>query len=222
MTDQAERERAKARFARYCALLLEWNAKFNLTAITDPADVEIKHFVDSLNGRRFLFDGAKVCDVGAGAGFPSLPLAIVFPHVVFTLVDALAKRVSFLNEVIADLKLTNCRALHARAEDFAARDRERYDLCVARAVAALNTLSEYCLPLVKIGGKMIAYKGASAQEECAAARGAIAKLGGDAPQLFDCDLPNGDRRTLISVQKIAPTPKMYPRGGNKPKLKPLT
>lgn len=218
---ESERNAALDKFGLFYDLLLQWNSKFNLTAITAPEDVEIKHFIDSLSGYSQLASCRNICDIGAGAGFPGLMLAIIMPDAKFTLVDSLSKRVKFLNEAISTLQLTNCVALHNRAEDFAAQYRESFDACVARAVASLPTLSEYCLPLLKIGGLFLAYKGSNWQEEVAQSGRAIALMGGILldPKLFT--LPNGDFRALICVEKRSSTPKNFPRGGNKPKSDPI-
>lgn len=209
-------------FCRYLDLLFEWNGRFNLTAITDRAEAEVKHIVDSLLGAEFLH-GDTVLDVGAGAGFPSLPLAVARPNIRFTLVDSLGKRVRFLETVIAELGLSNATAVHARAEDLPKGT--RYGTVTARAVAPLNVLAEYCLPFVETGGIMLAYKGPSAKEEVDAAKNAVRILGGDTPEIFTKTLCATGRepigRTFVVIKKTRPTPAAYPRGGNKPRLKPL-
>ncbi len=208
------------KFEKYFELLVEWNEKFNLTSITQKDEVEQKHFVDSLLGLDFINSGDKVCDIGSGAGFPSIPLAIVKPDCNFTLVDSLAKRVGFLNEVVDQLALSNCTCLHSRAEDFAANHKD-FDICVARAVAPLPTLLEYTLPLLKVGGKLVAYKGSNVQEEIVSSSKALDTLKGKIIEKVDTCLPNGDYRCILIVQKYAPTPKGFPRGKNKPRQNPL-
>ncbi|MDE5618442.1 MAG: 16S rRNA (guanine(527)-N(7))-methyltransferase RsmG, partial [Clostridia bacterium] len=168
----------KKKFSAYYDMLIEWNNKFNLTAITDKDEVYEKHFIDSMLGAEFIPKCANVCDIGSGAGFPAIPLAMLKSGAKFTAVDSLNKRIAFLKEVIAALDIDNCCACHSRAEDWARMHRESYDVCVARAVAPLNILAEYCLPLVKTGGIMLAYKGGDSDEEVNAARNAVDILGG--------------------------------------------
>ncbi len=209
------------KFSRFLDLLSEWNGKFNLTAITDREDAEIKHIIDSLLGAEFI-RGDSVLDIGAGAGFPSIPLAIAMPDKKFTLVDSLNKRVGFLNAAITELGLDNVTALHSRAEDL---PRTLYDTVTARAVAPMNVLAEYCLPFVRTGGVMLAYKGSTVAGELAEAQNAIRVLGGGQPQVYTKTLCATGRepvgRTFVVIEKLRPSPHAYPRGGNKPRLKPL-
>lgn len=207
-------------FERYYALLLEWNERFNLTAITDRRDVFVKHFLDSISAAPLIPQNASVLDIGAGAGFPSLPLKIARDDLTVTCVDSVNKKVTFLDAVIDELGLKNARAIHSRAEDL---PKTGYDVVVSRAVASLNVLCEYCLPFVKIGGALIAYKSEKADEELAAATNAIKLLGGKMKELRDVsDFVGGETtRKLIVIEKIAPTPPKYPRGKNLPRLKPL-
>lgn len=210
------------KYERFLDRLFEWNQKFNLTAIADRADAEDKHIIDSLLGAEYV-RGDTVLDIGAGAGFPSVPLAIAMPDKKFTLADSLGKRVKFLEFIIDDLPLENVRAIHARAEDLPKT--ELYDTVTARAVAPLNVLVEYCLPFVKPGGVMLAYKAAGVTEELAAAERGIGILGGGEPVVYSKTLCTTREetvgRTFVVIEKVRPTPKAYPRGGNKPRLKPL-
>ena len=207
---------------RYGELLLEKNKVMNLTAITEPQDVAALHFLDSaalltLAG----FRGKSVVDVGTGAGFPGMPMKILEPSIHMTLLDSLGKRITFLQEVCEDLGLTDVQCVHARAEEFAAEHRQGFDFAVSRAVANLSVLCELCLPLVKVGGNFLAMKGASGEEELAAARGAIKKLGGEYKETRTLHLPGGDTRTLILCKKISQTPTAYPRNGGKIAKSPL-
>lgn len=210
-----------ALFDRYAGLLTEYNEKFNLTAITERSEIDEKHFLDSALAARFFPTGATVIDVGTGAGFPSIPLKILRPDLRITMIDSLQKRIGFLETVIEELGLTDVRAQHARAEDFAKTEREKYDCATARAVAPLNVLAEYCLPFVKTGGLFLAYKGQNAASEALSARNAFAILGGTEPKIDFYTLPSGDKRGLIESKKVTKTPPKYPRGQNKPRLSPL-
>ena len=212
------------RFALYCTELQEWNRRMNLTAITDDEGVAEKHFADSLLPLTMvtLPAGASLVDVGSGAGFPGLPMALARPDLRVTFLDSLQKRLTFLAQLTQKLEVP-ARMLHARAED-AGQDpqyREQFDIATARAVANLNTLAEYCLPLVKVGGNFLAMKGASGEEELTAARGAIKKLGGEYRETRTLHLPGGDTRTLILCKKISQTPTAYPRNGGKIAKSPL-
>lgn len=212
------------RFALYCTELQEWNRRMNLTAITDDEGVAEKHFADSLLPLTMvaLPAGASLVDVGSGAGFPGLPMALARPDLRVTFLDSLQKRLTFLAQLTQKLEVP-AQMLHARAED-AGQDpqyREQFDIATARAVANLNTLTEYCLPLVKVGGNFLAMKGASGEEELTAARGAIKKLGGEYRETRTLHLPGGDTRTLILCKKISQTPTAYPRNGGKIAKSPL-
>ena len=212
---------AEEKFQRYYELLTEWNKKFNLTAITEKNEVYVKHFEDSLLGKDFIPQGASLCDVGSGAGFPGVVLKIVRPDLQLTLMDSLNKRVEFLKMLLQELELDG-ECLHMRAEDAAKTTlRESFDVVTARAVARLNTLSEYCLPLVRVGGSFLAYK-ADAAEECKESEAAIRILGGRIEQVVHKELSDGQKRTIIEVKKIKETPKKYPRGRNKERTSPLS
>lgn len=214
-------EKNKEQFNIYYQSLVSYNEKVNLTAITEKEDVFIKHFLDSILGIDLIKQNAKLVDVGTGAGFPSLPIKIVRPDIDLTMVDSLNKRINFLNEVCENLNIKT-NNIHSRAEDFAKSNREKFDVAVARAVAKLNTLLEYLLPLVKIGGIVIAYKGSNFNEELTEANNAIKKLGGEFVEVRNFNLPNdAGERNLIVIKKIKPTPNEYPREQNKPKLNPI-
>lgn len=207
----------------YKGLLLEWNEKMNLTAIEEEKDVIIKHFVDSLSVVPFIKNVHSIIDVGTGAGFPGIPLKIVKPLVEVVLLDSLEKRVGFLNTVISSLQLQGISAVHSRAEDAGATPiyREKFDAAVARAVASLPVLLEYCLPLVKPGGIFIAMKGNSAEEVASSVK-ALDVLGGKIEDVKEFTLPNSDmRRTIILVRKLRQTPTKYPRKAGKPSKEPL-
>jgi len=209
-------------FEYYYDKLVTYNEKVNLTAITEKEDVYIKHFLDSIISAPFLKENAKVCDIGAGAGFPSLPLKIVRPDLNVVMVDSLNKRIVFLEELIKELNLKNIKAVHNRAEDFAINNKEKFDVVVARAVASLNTLCEYCLPLIKVGGYFYAYKSGDILDELNNATNAISVLGGKLYEVKQLLLPNTSiARSLIIVVKHKKTPSQYPRTKNKPKLQPL-
>lgn len=215
-------ELQKEQFSKYREILLHYNEKFNLTAITDPYEIAVKHFLDSVVGEKFIPDGAAVVDIGSGAGFPAVPLKIYRPDLKITMLDSLAKRVRFLEEVIKILGFSNAESIHIRAEDAAKGTfRESFFVAVARAVAPLATLAEYALPLVKVGGKFIAYKGPDVEEELAAGRKAVTVLGGKIISSEKYLLPDGSGRSLIVIEKTAPTPAKYPRGQNKPRLSPI-
>lgn len=217
-------DRQGEQLAQYAQLLVEWNEKMNLTAITDPQDMAIKHFLDCLYLLKYcdIPQGARLIDVGTGAGFPGMVLKIARPDLDLTLLDSLNKRLVFLNEVASALNL-QVTTIHVRAEA-AGKDvllRESYDVATARAVARLSALSEYCLPLVKIGGQMIAMKGPDGNAELEQAATALATLGGEVGTVHEYSLPNGDARSIVQIKKISQTPSKYPRQGVKIAKKPL-
>lgn len=203
----------------YSDYLIEVNSHTNLTSITNPEEIKIKHFEDSLSVLPYIKEGNKVLDIGAGAGFPGIPLRIE-KNFDLTLVDSVNKKVNFMNEVIDKLDLSNARAIHTRAEDFAKENRESFDVVVSRAVANMSTLSELCLPFLKVNGIFIALKGPRADEELEAAQNAIKILGGQVKEIERFKIDDNDRVNII-VEKIHPTQKKYPRGKNQAKKNPL-
>ena len=212
-------------FQKYYEILVEWNEKMNLTAITDKEDVYLKHFYDSITiAFDFDFNNQTLIDVGAVAGFPSVPLKILYPNLKITIVDSLNKRILFLEEVISELGLTGITAVHARAEELA-KDRayrEQFDYCVSRAVANLSTLCEYCIPFVKEGGKFISYKSGEIEEESAAAKHAVFLLGGELKEIHKFEIPQTDlHRSFVVIEKVKKTPKAYPRKAGTPSKMPL-
>lgn len=211
-------------FVTYYEMLVEWNEKMNLTAITECSEVFNKHFLDSVSIVKVLDMSSvdSLIDIGTGAGFPGIPIKIMFPHIKVTLLDSLQKRIGFLNEVINTLELDDIDTVHGRAEDFAKPDvlREKYSLCVSRAVANLSTLSEFCIPFVKVGGCFVSYKSEKADEEMSAADNAIQILGGKISKTESFCIDNNSR-TLLVIDKIKETDKKYPRKAGVPLKKPL-
>ena len=209
-------------FYKYMNLLLEWNEKMNLTAITEPNEVILKHFIDSLTIANLIEKGQKVIDVGTGAGFPGIPLSIVKEENI-TLLDSLNKRITFLEEVINKLELKNIKAIHSRVEEFAKnkKERESYDIATSRAVAPLNVLLEYLLPLVKLNGICICMKGSN-KEEIEEAQNALKILGGEIEKIEKITLPESDiTRNIIIVKKVKETPSKYPRKPGTPSKEPI-
>ncbi len=224
-------EKQLAQFMDYYEILVEWNSFMNLTAITEFDEVIVKHFLDSITlGFAFAQAGLpfigteKVIDIGTGAGFPGIPLKIVYPDMQITLLDSLNKRIKFLDAVIDKLGLSGIEAIHGRAEDFSkpGQLREQYDLCVSRAVANLTTLSEYCLPYVKEGGYFVPYKSEKTQDEVQNAANALNILGGKITNQVEYDLADTDiYRNLIFIRKCKKTPAKYPRKSGLPAKEPL-
>ena len=216
-------EKQLDKFFKYMNLLLEWNEKINLTAIIEPREVILKHFVDSLTIAKYIKENEKLIDVGTGAGFPGIPLSIVKENTDIVLLDSLNKRINFLEEVKENLKLENITTIHGRAEEFGKnrKEREIYDIATSRAVAPLNILLEYLLPLVKVGGKAICMKGSNIKE-IENAKNALEILGGKIEKIEEITLPNSDiKRNIIIVKKVKNTPSKYPRKPGTPSKEPI-
>ncbi len=219
-------EKQLSQFMLYKDLLLEWNEKINLTAITDQREIIIKHFADciSIGAALPFLENAALIDVGTGAGFPGIPLKIVFPSLQVTLLDSLHKRVSFLEEVVQKLELSGVSCVHSRAEDGGQNPiyREKFDYCVSRAVANLAVLSEYCLPFIRKGGSFISLKGPEVGEELDIAKNAIRTLGGEITGIKPVEIPLSNlHHTLVLIKKIGQTPKQYPRKAGKISKNPI-
>ena len=211
------------KFLKYKEMLKEWNEKINLTAIVEDNDIIIKHFIDSLTIEKYVGEKIRLIDVGTGAGFPGIPLKIVKSNIELTLMDSLKKRLIFLNEVSKELKLENVQIIHGRAEDIGkdVKYRETYDIATARAVANINVLWEYCLPLVKVGGIFICMKGSNI-EELEESEKALEKLGGKIEKVEEICLPGTEiERNIIIIRKVKNTPKEYPRKAGVPSKNPI-
>lgn len=214
------------KFMTYMDIMLKWNETVNLTAIREEREVVLRHFADCLSIVPYLTvtEDTTIIDVGTGAGFPGLPVKIVYPEVGMTLLDSLQKRITFLEEATKKLSLTQVDCVHARAEDGGKNPlyREQFDYCVSRAVANLAVLAEYCLPFVKVGGALVALKGPEITEELANAAGALEKLGGKVSKVVEITIPHTDLvHTLVFIEKVASTPMVYPRKAGKVGKKPL-
>ena len=217
-------DRQIEQFQKYRSGVLEWNEKVNLTAITDPEEFEIKHFQDSIAaaGDPVMQRAKTVIDVGTGGGFPGIPLAILFPEKKFTLMDSLGKRIKIIDQLAKEIGISNVELVHARAEDLAKKKeyREQFDVCVSRAVANLSTLSEYCIPFVKVGGYFVPYKTAAAQEEIVQGKKAMFILGGHLERVTELGSEESGH-TILWIQKVKPTPAKYPRKAGTPSKEPL-
>ena len=212
------------KFYQYMNLLLEWNEKINLTAIVEPKEVILKHFIDSLTINKYLKENSTLADVGTGAGFPGIPLKILRPDIKITLVDSLNKRINFLNEVIEKLNLEDIETVHSRIEDFGKNKsyREKFGYVTARAVANLAVLSEYLIPIAKIGGKCLCMKGNNVEDEITSAKNAISVLGGKLESVDEFKLPDSDiSRNVIVLSKVKNTPVRFPRKAGMPSKEPL-
>lgn len=212
------------KYYQYMKLLIEWNQKMNLTAIVEPNEIILKHFIDSLTIYSYTKNKKSVLDIGTGAGFPGIPLKILQEETNFTLLDSLNKRITFLQEVISKLELQNIEAIHGRAEEVVKQEnkRESYEIVTSRAVARLNTLLEYMLPFVKIGGLCICMKSVEIEEELQEAKKAIEILGGEIQTVDTIVLPNSDiQRKIVVIKKIKSTPKKYPRKAGTPTKEPI-
>ncbi len=219
-------EKQIAQFEKYYEMLVEKNKVMNLTAITEKDEVMVKHFLDSVLAASVfnINKESSLIDVGTGAGFPGIPLKIMFPHLKVTLLDSLNKRLNFLDDVINELELDNISTVHGRAEDCGRYSlyREKYDLCVSRAVANLSTLSEYCIPFVKVGGHFISYKSSMSQEEIGTATKAISVLGGNVKEVKTIKLPCSDmERKFVVIEKKKSTGKKFPRKAGTPSKDPI-
>ena len=212
------------KFYKYMNLLLEWNEKMNLTAITDEDGIILKHFVDSLTVLEYLKDAKSIIDVGTGAGFPGIPISIMNSDKTIVLMDSLNKRINFLNDVVQKLNLDNVRTVHSRAEDLGQNNmhRQKYDVVISRAVANLTTLAEYMLPLTKIGGMCICMKGQEIVDEIKNSEYAIELLGGEIETIDEFCLPNSDmKRNIIIIRKIKNTDRRFPRKAGMPSKEPI-
>lgn len=212
------------KFYKYMSLLIEWNEKINLTAITEPKDIILKHFIDSMTISKYIKDSDRIIDVGTGAGFPGIPIKIIKEENEIVLLDSLNKRISFLNEVIKELGLNNINCIHSRAEE-AGRNknfREKFDISTSRAVANMSVLSEYLIPFTKMGGKVIFMKGSEIEQELEDSKNAIKLLGGKINKIDNFYLPNSDmQRNIILIDKIEKTNSKYPRKPGMPAKEPI-
>jgi 16S rRNA (guanine527-N7)-methyltransferase len=213
-------------FRQFTNLLLEWNERINLTRIVDPTEIVLKHYLDSLSIAQVLDAGLckSMLDVGTGAGFPGIPLKIAYPNISIVLLDSVKKRLSFIDSVIKELRLTDVLTLHERAENLGQNKmyREKFDLVTSRAVAKLNVLAELCIPLCKPGGRFVSYKGPNHDDEVEEAQNAIRICGGEIERIENIVLPDSDiQRALIVIKKTKSTPKIYPRNAGIPSKQPI-
>lgn len=217
-------EKQLQNFRKYKELLLEWNEKINLTSITDEDEIILKHFVDSAIIKKFVEENEKIADIGTGAGFPGIPLKIINESQEICLIDSLNKRIKFLDEIIASLELKNISAIHSRAEEIGHNKayRAQFDVVTSRAVAKLNVLLEYMMPLVKVGGRCVCLKGPNIKEELDEAKKCIEILGGELEEVEEITLPESDiKRTIVIVKCVKQTPNKYPRKPGTPTSSPL-
>lgn len=217
-------EKQIEQFFNYMNLLLDWNEKINLTAIVDPKEIIVKHFIDSITLSKYIPLGTTLVDVGTGAGFPGIPLKILREDIDITLLDSLQKRIKFLDIVIEELNLKGIHTIHSRVEEFSKSNkyREKYDIATSRAVANMSTLAEYLLPNVKVSGKVLAMKGSSIEEELNNAKKAIGILGGEIEKVDEFELPMTDiKRSIVVLRKVKNTPPKYPRKAGIPAKEPL-
>jgi len=209
---------------KYMRLLVEWNKKINLTAMTAEKEIAVKHFLDSLAGARLIKESGSLADVGSGAGFPGMVLAVCCPGLSVTLIESIRKKAYFLERVKEELDLPSVLVLNERAEEVGRKEqfREKFNYAAARAVSSLNVVSEYCLPLVRIGGSMLAYKGDSIEEELEKSEKAISTLGGKVNNILSIQLPfSGHARKIVEIKKVKSCPEKYPRRIGVPKKRPL-
>lgn len=212
------------KYYQYMDLLLEWNKKMNLTAITEPNDIILKHFIDSITIQKYIKENSKIIDVGTGAGFPGIPLSILREDLQITLMDSLNKRINFLNEVVIDNDIKNVETIHSRAEELARNEnyREQYDVAVSRAVASLNVLLEYMLPFVKVGGYCICMKGSNIEEEVLNSKKILQIMNSKIEKIETFNLPESDYgRNIIIIKKLGKTPQKYPRKAGMPAKEPI-
>lgn len=218
------KEEQLEKFYKYMNILLEWNENINLTAIIEPKEIILKHFIDSLTILKYLKDKNSMIDIGTGAGFPGIPIKIMREDVNITLVDSLNKRIKFLNYVISELNLINIEAIHSRIEDCGqnVKYREKFDIVTSRAVANLSTLAEYMIPMARINGQIVCMKGAECETELEQSQKAIKVLGGKIKKVEKIVLPDGEnKRNIIIINKVKTTPKQYPRKAGKPSKEPI-
>lgn len=218
-------ENANENLEKYAQMMLRYNEFMNLTAITEPDEIREKHFLDSITLllSEKITEGCSLIDIGAGAGFPSIPVKIVREDICLTMLDSLNKRINFLNDVVAEIGLNNAKAIHMRAEEGGKNKelREKFDVATARAVADLSVLSEYALPFVKVGGYFVAMKGNAPKEELEGAKKAIREMGGEVESVKEVALPSGINHSLVIIRKVVQTPSKYPRKAGTPSKAPI-
>ena len=208
-------------FYQYMKLLLEWNDKINLTSITDEKEFIQKHFIDSLTIQHYMKENMKIIDIGTGAGFPGIPIKLIYPNLEMTLIDSVGKKVNVSKDVMQKVDVQKIEAIHTRAEDYAKENREKYDIAVSRAVANMNTLVEYLIPFVKVGGRILCMKGPNCEEELESAKKAIDIMGGKIETIENFFIDEELERNIVVIKKIKETPIQYPRGQGKPLKNPI-